>query len=634
MTEVVKCAIYARVSTAGQRDQHTIKSQLEILTHFAGGQGWQSVGTYVDDGRSGETIEGRPEFQRVLQHAEEQRFDILLVIDLDRITRSSRSAESGFIYDTLRTNGVKVATPTQVIDLKNDEQGLFAGIAREFARYEKLKILMRTRRGKLSKLREGKLADGSVPFGYRRVPDPSSPRGARTQVAIDEQEAALYRRIVKLICVEGLSLNKVCARLNAEALRTRTGRRWSSHVLSLILRNPAHKGQLFSHRFAHRFEILPSKRRPEVKVRRRFVTERPESEWITLPVEPIISPEVWDEVQARIAAARKNNLHYLSNGYRQGIADDPFLLRGLAYCGVCGSKLQMRSGTALGSRYYFCLWRQSHAQLRAGGTRTCTFPWIQAALVEDWPLTLLSHALMMPGEILERFADLLFGRDHLDQLRRHLGDIGREEKRVREQEHLLLEKALAQGFSQETVQTKVAELRSRLEWLAENRMKLDTELKDAESKADLIIRLREESRILSLSRRALSRWWNSATKCQQQRLLRTLIDPDRGGGVFVYPPPPGYIPDPELDLNGWGGRVECRFKYNPSRLIEALESMGVVKGATGGKGGGDHGGSAKGPSENLGEHGPPPDMEEGIRTLSAASVSIRRPTPSIEKLRV
>jgi len=116
-------------------------------------QAWAVVDTYCDDGKSGETIEGRPAFQKLLQNAMECHFDLILVIDIDRITRSTRAAESGFIFDTLRQHRVKIATPNQIIDLENDEQGLFVGIAREFAKYEKLKILLRTKRGKLARLR-------------------------------------------------------------------------------------------------------------------------------------------------------------------------------------------------------------------------------------------------------------------------------------------------------------------------------------------------------------------------------------------------------------------------------------------------------------------------------------------------
>ena len=59
--------------------------------------------------------------------------------------------------------------------------------------------------------------------------------------------------------------------------------------------------------------------------------------------------------------------------------------------------------------------------------------------------------------------------------------------------------------------------------------------------------------------------------------MRALIDPDSGGKVLIYPPPVGYIPDPNLDPDGWGGRTELRFQFNPDRLLKCLEHMGVVR---------------------------------------------------------
>ena len=577
MKEITRCAIYTRVSTTGQRDQHTIKSQHEVLSSYADSQGWDTVETYVDDGKSGESIEGRPAFERLLQDAIEDRFDVVLVVDLDRLTRSSQSAEGGLIYDILSKYKVKIATPTHLIDLENDEQGLLAGISREFSKYEKLKIRVRTQRGKLSKLREGKLADGSVPFGYQRVPDPSNPKRARTRVVVDDREAELYRRIVRMIRVEGLSLNKLCHHLNEEGLRTRRGRRWSSSGLSRILRNTAHKGELRCRRYAHRFEMLPSKRRPGAKVRRRFVTERPSTDHITIRVDHIISPEEWEEVQTRINAARNNNLHYLGRGDREGPVDDPYLLRGLAYCGLCRSKLQMRAGSAPGSRYYYCHWSVPCAQRRSGGTKACALPWIPAEVAEWYPMSTLTHALLMPEEIVQRYAALLSGDGYLKDLRDRLGAVTREEKILKDQELLLLEKALSSGFSEEAIAEKAKDLRSRLSWLVEQRSTLESDLKRAEEKAQTVTWMQERSESLRWRRRDLREWWEeTSTRFQRHRLLRTLIDPERGGRIYIDPPPGGYVPDPTLDLGLWGGKVRCQFKFDPHRLVEALEGMEVT----------------------------------------------------------
>ncbi len=296
----------------------------------------------------------------------------------------------------------------------------------------------------------------------------------------------------------------------------------------------------------------------------------------------------------RIKTARSNNLHYVGRGTRAPTVDDPYLLRGLAYCGLCESKLQMRAGTAPGSRYYYCHWSQPHAQRRSGGARTCSLPWIPAVAAEHTPMVILVHALLMPEEIVQGYATLVSGETYLEGLGVRLADVAREEKRLKDQEQSLLDKALSFGFSEDTVSAKHEELRSRLDWLAEQRLALERDLKRAEEKNQTVAWMRDSSLALFYYRKVLEKWWmESSTKSQQHRLLRALIDLDGGGKILVYPPPPGYIPDPILDLSLWGGRVECRFKFNPRRLIEALENLGVMGSGTDGAESDKHAGSGK-----------------------------------------
>ncbi len=572
----MRCSIYARVSTQEQRERKTIAPQLETLPTYAAAQGWTVMETYTDDGVSGESIVGRPEFQRLLRDAEDRRFDIVLVSDHDRLARPEWEADRAYIHDHFRRCGVKIATPSSLIDLDQEDEAFMFVVKSGMATLEKRKIVKRMRSGKRSKLQAGKFVDGSLPFGYQVNKETKA-------VEIDPINGPLYQRIVRMILGDGLSLNKVCARLNAEEVRSPLGRRWSSTPLSRILHNPGYQGTLISQRYASRFEWRDSVRRPGQKVRRRFITERPEADWIKIPVPPLITPEEWTALQQRIRASRSNNFHYATPSR----AAEAYLLRGTAYCGLCRSKLMMRAGTAEGSRYYFCYWSQPHAQQahRGGTGKICPLPWIPAASAERSPVEILTHALLMPEEIVERYAKLVTGEAYAEQVRRRLAEVTREEKRVKDQERRLLDKGLRKLFSPEILQEKAAELVSRREWLAAQQQTLHAELADQEAKQYTLAWMGDQSRALFHHRKTLEAWWTTATPGQRQRLMRALIDPDSGGRVLVYPPPVGYTADPNLNPDPWGGRVECRFTFDPARLLTCLESLGVVHG---------HDGSAKG----------------------------------------
>ena len=47
---MTRAAIYARVSSAAQRERQTIQGQLLALRPYVAAQGWTLVGEYVDDG--------------------------------------------------------------------------------------------------------------------------------------------------------------------------------------------------------------------------------------------------------------------------------------------------------------------------------------------------------------------------------------------------------------------------------------------------------------------------------------------------------------------------------------------------------------------------------------------------------
>lgn len=64
--KVKKCYIYIRVSTAMQTDGYSLDAQERRMQDYAAYNNLQIVGKYSDEGRSGKSIEGRPEFLRMM----------------------------------------------------------------------------------------------------------------------------------------------------------------------------------------------------------------------------------------------------------------------------------------------------------------------------------------------------------------------------------------------------------------------------------------------------------------------------------------------------------------------------------------------------------------------------------------
>src|SRR4051812_11410505 len=121
-----RAVIYARVSSEKQREKHTIASQLAVLPKFVAERGWQLVrdaSAYIDDGISAKTgqADKRPALVRLMADAAAGIFDVVVVIDLDRLTRTQDMAERGAILGAFQHAGVAIAIAStgQELDLNS-----------------------------------------------------------------------------------------------------------------------------------------------------------------------------------------------------------------------------------------------------------------------------------------------------------------------------------------------------------------------------------------------------------------------------------------------------------------------------------------------------------------------------------
>ncbi len=70
MSKQRKCYIYTRVSTSMQVDGYSLDAQKDKLHKYADYQDMIIAGEYSDEGKSGKSVEGRPQFQQMLADIE------------------------------------------------------------------------------------------------------------------------------------------------------------------------------------------------------------------------------------------------------------------------------------------------------------------------------------------------------------------------------------------------------------------------------------------------------------------------------------------------------------------------------------------------------------------------------------
>ncbi|GIP35960.1 recombinase family protein [Paenibacillus sp. J2TS4] len=83
-TNKTKVAIYARVN----QEQEGLDKQLNALRAYCEAHGKEIYVEYVEEGVSGISMEGRHSLQRLLEDAEEQEFQELVVWKLNRLARN------------------------------------------------------------------------------------------------------------------------------------------------------------------------------------------------------------------------------------------------------------------------------------------------------------------------------------------------------------------------------------------------------------------------------------------------------------------------------------------------------------------------------------------------------------------
>jgi len=221
----MKVAIYTRVSTAEQAAGSSLPAQEARCRAWAVGKGAEVVEVYRDDGFSAATTK-RPAYQRMLHDLRAGRFDMIVALRVDRLSRSSRD-----FYNLLALAeefGVGIVAVEQDVDTSTPAGRLMRGMLLEFAQFEREMTADRIRETMLHRAQRGLWNGGRVPLGYR-VED--------KRLVVDEKRAPLVREMYRLYAA-GQSTNRIAA-----VLRDR-GYDVGRHGILTVLRSPVYRGRM------------------------------------------------------------------------------------------------------------------------------------------------------------------------------------------------------------------------------------------------------------------------------------------------------------------------------------------------------------------------------------------------------
>lgn len=349
-------AIYARVSSEQQRDEHTIASQTAALIEFAKSHQLEVPKDWVfeDEGYSGATLE-RPGLERVRDLAAEGQIQAVLAYAPDRLSR--KYAYQVLLIEELARHGVEtlfVKAPQGA----NAEDQLLVQFQGMIAEYERAQILERSRRGKRHRARSGEVSVMSgAPYGYRYIRKSDE---APASYAVIDAEARVVQRVYDMYTVEALSIGEITRQLNNEGIPTRKkSARWERSTVWAVLRNSAYRGVACfgKTRIAARTRITRKLRlRGGMSKRNSAGHERPRDEWIEIPVPALVTEESFARAQELL---QENKIR----SRRRTIT--PSIVQGLVSCKKCGYAFS-RTSTVTSARklhYYKCIGSDSWRKL-------------------------------------------------------------------------------------------------------------------------------------------------------------------------------------------------------------------------------------------------------------------------------
>lgn len=330
----LRAALYLRVSTGRQAEHDlSIPDQRRQAIAFCEARGWQVAAEFVEPGASG-TDDRRPELQRLLDMATAggAPFDVVLVHSFSRFARDHFALE--YHVRRLRKHNVRLVSITQ--DLGDDPMSVMVRqVFALFDEYQSKENAKHTLRAMQENARQGFWNGSKAPYGYAVVA--AEQRGAKTKkrLAVDPVEAETVRLIFRLF-LEGdgtggpMGVKAVAAWLNEHGHRTRRGARWGIGPLHKLVTSTVYKGE-------YRFNRKVWKTKED----------KPETEQILVPVDPIIDAPAFDKLQNNLKARNPKVTPPRT-------VTGPILLTGLATCASCGGGMTLRTGKSGRYRYYAC----------------------------------------------------------------------------------------------------------------------------------------------------------------------------------------------------------------------------------------------------------------------------------------